>query len=95
VTRTGPSSFERISLAVLFAGATAAALLWLGQRQDVLHISPAVLQAARWLAIAGLASYAAARRSLTACILVSMVAGAEIGHDWPGFAVHLRESLAE
>src|SRR6266849_3199960 len=69
---------------------TAAATLWLGQRYDFLQVSPAVLRAARWLAIAGLLGYALARRSLTISILVSIVVGAEIGHDWPGFAIHLR-----
>src|SRR6266849_5967141 len=67
---------------------TAAATLWLGQRYDFLQVSPAVLRAARWLAIAGLLGYALARRSLTISILVSIVVGAEIGHDWPGFAGH-------
>jgi proton glutamate symport protein len=46
--------------------------------------------AGRWIAIAGLAVYASRRRSLTTWILVSMVVGAEIGHDWPGVAVSLR-----
>ena len=90
MARTGPSSLKRIALAVLFAGITAAATLWLGQRYDFLQVSPAVLRAARWLAIAGLLGYALARRSLTISILVSIVVGAEIGHNWPGFAVHLR-----
>ena len=88
--RTGPSRLQRYPLAVLFAGATAAALLWVGQRYDLLHFSPALLRAARWLAITGLVGYALVRRSLTTAILVSMVVGAEIGHDWPAFAVNLR-----
>ncbi len=90
MTRAGPSRLQRYSLALLFAGATAAALLWVGQRYDLLHFSPALLRAARWLAITGLVGYALARRSLTTTILVSMVVGAEIGHDWPAFAVNLR-----
>ena len=40
--------------------------------------------------IAGLALWAWRRRSLTAWILVSMVAGAELGHDWPGCAEAMR-----
>ncbi|MCX6615645.1 MAG: cation:dicarboxylase symporter family transporter [Acidobacteria bacterium] len=54
------------------------------------HVAPGALQAARWVAIAVLIAYAAARRSLTTWILVSMVIGAEIGHDWPSFGVSLR-----
>ncbi len=44
----------------------------------------------RWLGIAGLAVYAARRRTLTPWIFVAMVAGAEIGFDAPTFAVGLR-----
>ena len=44
----------------------------------------------RWLAIGALLGYAAVRRSLTTSILVSMVVGAEIGHDWPQLALNLR-----
>ncbi len=84
------SSLQRGSLLLIFAGATAAALLWLAGRSAGLHASPTLLFGARWLAIAGLLGYAAARRSLTTWILVSMVVGAEIGHDWPDFAVRLR-----
>ena len=46
--------------------------------------------AGRWIAIAGIAAYAVRRRSLTTWILVSMVIGAEIGHDWPAVGVNLR-----
>ena len=46
--------------------------------------------AGRWIAIAGLSLYAVRRRSLTTWILVSMIVGAEIGHDWPAAAVSLR-----
>ncbi len=46
--------------------------------------------AGRWIAIAGLCVHAVRRRSLTTWILVSMIVGAEIGHDWPEVAVSLR-----
>jgi Na+/H+-dicarboxylate symporter len=46
--------------------------------------------AGRWIAIAGLCVYAVRRRSLTTWILVSMIVGAEIGHDWPEAGVSLR-----
>ena len=52
---------------------------------------PAVVgQLARWTAIAGVVVYACRRRSLTTWILVSMMIGAEIGHDWPPVGVNLR-----
>jgi proton glutamate symport protein len=44
----------------------------------------------RWLAIAALAVWAARRKSLTIWILLSMVVGAEVGHDFPDVAVSLR-----
>jgi len=44
----------------------------------------------RWFAIIALVIFVTRRRSLTAWILVSMVIGAEVGHDFKGFAVELR-----
>ena len=40
--------------------------------------------------IAIIAAYAASRRSLTAWILVGLLAGAELGHDAPAFAAKLQ-----
>jgi len=44
----------------------------------------------RWVAIFLFALYGVFRRSLTTWILVAMVAGAALGHDWSQVAVHLR-----
>ena len=44
----------------------------------------------RWALIAGLVYWAYRRRSLTTWILVSMVVGAEVGHDWPASAEAMR-----
>jgi proton glutamate symport protein len=44
----------------------------------------------RWLGICSLVAFVARRRSLTAWILVSMVVGAEVGHDFKDVAVQLR-----
>ncbi len=44
----------------------------------------------RWLTILALVVFVARRRSLTAWILLSMVIGAEIGHDFQSVAVELR-----
>jgi proton glutamate symport protein len=49
-----------------------------------------ILFALRWLAILALVAFVARRKSLTAWILVSMVVGAEVGHDFPDLAVSLR-----
>ena len=44
----------------------------------------------RWLAIAAFSVWVARRQSLTIWILVAMVIGAEVGHDFPDAAVSLR-----
>jgi len=44
----------------------------------------------RWLVVFLLIGYGWRRKSLTIWILVAMVAGAEIGNDWPGVALNLR-----
>ncbi len=44
----------------------------------------------RWLAILLIAAYAGSRRSLTAWILVGLLAGAEFGHDAPSAAAKLQ-----
>ncbi len=53
-----------------------------------LAITP--LAGMRWLALIGLVAYACFRPSLTTWIFVSMLLGAEIGHDFPAFGVSLR-----
>ena len=45
---------------------------------------------ARWVAIVALLAFASRRRSLTTWILVAIVVGAEVGHDFPAVAANLR-----
>jgi len=56
----------------------------------LIGVPDVVRLAARWVFIAALVVYAFYKRSLTTWILVSMVVGAEIGHDFPNIAVHAR-----
>ena len=49
-----------------------------------------LLLTARWIAVGALLLYSFVRRSLTTWILVAMVGGAILGHDWPRVAVNLR-----
>jgi proton glutamate symport protein len=65
----------------------AASLLSNGQTAALPTLVPLLL---RWVAIAFIAAYATSRRSLTAWILVGLLAGAELGHDWPAVAVKLQ-----
>jgi proton glutamate symport protein len=69
---------------------TVAAVLAVLDFYDLALIPAGLLLASRWLAIAALVAYAWARRSLTTWILVSMVVGAAIGHDFPDVAIALR-----
>jgi Na+/H+-dicarboxylate symporter len=73
----------RFAVALLLAGSLLAAL-------GGVATSPTIGLLGRWALVAGLMLLAARRRSLTAWILVAMVVGAEIGHDWPAFAISLR-----
>lgn len=52
-------------------------------------IDGTVLMVFRWVAIATIVGYAVFRKSLTTWILISMIVGAEFGHDLPQFAVNL------
>lgn len=52
--------------------------------------NPAITLTIRYLALAALVVYAFLRRSLTGWIFVGMFLGAEIGHDFPAVATHLR-----
>jgi proton glutamate symport protein len=67
--------------------AVAASLLAGAQVVPLAALATAVL---RWLAILLIAAYATSGRSLTAWILVGLLAGAEMGHDWPSVAVKLQ-----
>ena len=69
---------------------TLAALLAVLSLYELAALPTVVLAGSRWLAIGALCVYAWGRRSLTTWILVAMVMGAEIGHDFPDVAVGLR-----
>ena len=53
-------------------------------------IGATTMMVARWIAIAALLAYGLARRSLTVWILIGMVVGAEIGHDFPALGSSLK-----
>src|SRR5260370_10255266 len=55
-----------------------------------LPLPPLVPAFLRWLAIFFIAAYATSHRSLTTWIFVGLLAGAEVGHDWPSVAVNLQ-----
>jgi len=67
-----------------------AALTAAAQFLGLFHVPQTVLGGTRWLALAGLVVYGCSRPSLTVWIILGMLMGGEIGHDFPSFAVHLR-----
>jgi len=67
--------------------AIAATLLAGAQMLPLPALVPTLL---RWLAILLIAAYATSRRSLTTWIFVGLLAGAELGHDWPSVAVNMQ-----
>ncbi len=66
------------------------ALLYVSAHYGGASIPPIVAEIVRWAALIALCAYAWTTRSLTTWILVGMVVGAEIGHDFPRVAVNLR-----
>ncbi|MBE7175004.1 MAG: cation:dicarboxylase symporter family transporter [Mucilaginibacter polytrichastri] len=58
--------------------------------ETLVPVSPLILQISRFLAVFALVFLALKKRSLTTWILVSMVIGAEIGHDFPEIGVNLQ-----
>ena len=75
---------ERMCLMAAALIALAAVIAW------KLSGSATLCLALRCLALLALVAYAWFRRSLTAWIFVAMLIGAEVGHDLPGVATHLR-----
>jgi proton glutamate symport protein len=55
-----------------------------------LDINPTLMMTLRWGALVTVFSYAVLRKSLTFFILIAMLIGAELGHDFPAFAVNLQ-----
>ena len=82
-SRTKPQH-ERISLAAAAIAAIAAAIVW------KLSGSASLALAMRIVALLALVAYASIRRTVTAWIFVSIFVGAEVGHDLPNVATHVR-----
>ena len=66
------------------------ALLTFLDHYSLLNVPELVLMFSRWLAIVGLFLYGFKKKSLTTWILISMVVGAEIGHDFPEVGIKLQ-----
>jgi len=84
MTATSDSRRARVFLVIAAVAAGATGLVYFTSG------SPTLLLIMRWLVLLTLVAYAGFRRSLTAWIFVAMLVGAEIGHDLPSVATHLR-----
>lgn len=80
---------KRHFLILLFSVITVALSINLGQVYSFWDIDPVILLVSRWLTMAMLVGYALRKKSLTTWILISMILGAEFGHDVPSVAIHL------
>lgn len=61
----------------------------LGNHYEIFSINGTFLTITRWIAIATIFGYALFKKSLTTWILISMIVGAEFGHDLPQIAINL------
>jgi Na+/H+-dicarboxylate symporter len=75
---------ERALLIAAAIAAVAALLAWKLSGPASLNLT------LRWIGLFALVGYACVRRTLSAWIFVAMFLGAEIGHDFPNLATHLR-----
>lgn len=57
---------------------------------EIISINSTFLTILRWIAIAVIVGYAWFKKSLTTWILISMIVGAEFGHDFPQIAVKMQ-----
>lgn len=81
-----PRKFMIILLASLFI----VSLLTVIDHYNIIEVSRTILMVCRWIAIGLIVGYALYRKSLTTWILISMILGAEFGHDLPHIAVKMQ-----
>jgi proton glutamate symport protein len=79
----------RIIFVLLIVTITVSALLHLLNGYGIVNSDAAVRAVSRWLILGVLFYYALRKRSLTTWIMLSMLAGAEFGEDFPYVAIHL------
>ncbi|MHC1703007.1 MAG: dicarboxylate/amino acid:cation symporter [Tenuifilaceae bacterium] len=80
-----PAKYVVALLSILFV----VSLMSFLNHYNFIEINSTVMMIARWAAIAAIIGYAFFKKSLTTWILISMIVGAEFGHDLPDIAVNL------
>jgi len=81
-----PRQYMLLVLLVLFV----VSFLTVLNHYDIFSISKSVLMVFRWVGIVVIVGYAIYKKSLTTWILISMILGAEFGHDLPQVAVKMQ-----
>lgn len=81
--------FKNLGLIILIP-ITISAILTFLNHYNILPVPDVALIFSRWLAITGLFLFGLKKKSLTTWILISMVVGAEIGHDFPEIGMKLQ-----
>jgi proton glutamate symport protein len=78
---------SRNLLLTAIAAVTLAAFITVAADYGIVSLSAGTLMSVRWIALAVASAYAFKKRSLTTWIIVSMLIGAEFGHDFPRWAI--------
>ncbi len=81
-----PRNYVLLMLIVLFI----ASFLTIVNHYEIFSIGKTVLTICRWIGIVVIVGYALYKKSLTTWILISMIVGAEFGHDLPQIAVKMQ-----
>jgi len=81
-----PKRYMLVLLITLFI----VSLLTVINQFEILSVGKNVLMVFRWIAILAIIGYAVYKKSLTTWILISMIVGAEFGHDVPQVAVKMQ-----
>jgi len=84
------TSIPRGYMIFLLSALFIASLLAVIDHIDIIDIDKPVLMITRWIAIVAIVGYAFFKKSLTTWILISMIVGAEFGHDLPHIAVKMQ-----
>jgi len=84
------TSIPRGYMIFLLSALFIASLLAVIDHIDIIDIDKPVLMITRWIAIVAIVGYAFFKKSLTTWILISMIVGAEFGHDLPRIAVKMQ-----
>ena len=80
-----PARYLLTMLVLLFG----VSLMTILNQYHLLEINETFLVLSRWVFLVVLVGYAIQKRSLTTWILISMIVGAEFGHDFPSIAINL------